>query len=96
MNLAVVELWSSRLADAQRHLGQALALAREIERPFVEVACLSHLGLLASTRSFAEGRARCEEALQLAEAQGWETDPIAGTALAAMAPSRRAEVKRPR
>jgi LuxR family transcriptional regulator, maltose regulon positive regulatory protein len=84
-HLAVVELWSSRLADAQRHLEQALALAREIERPFVEVACLSHLGLLASRLSFAEGRARCEEAFRLTDAQGWETDPIAGTALVAMA-----------
>ena len=85
VNLAVVELWSSQLADAQRHLEQALALAREMERPFVEVACLSHLGLLASRQSFAEGRARCEEAFRLADAQGWETDTIAGTALAAMA-----------
>jgi LuxR family transcriptional regulator, maltose regulon positive regulatory protein len=85
MNLAIVELWSSRLEDAQRHLEHALGLAREIERPFVEVACLSHLGLLASTRSFAQGRARCEEALRLAEARGWQTDPVAGTALAAMA-----------
>lgn len=85
MNLAIVELWSSRLADAQRHLEHALGLAREIERPFVEVACLSHLGLLASTRSFVEGRAQCEEALRLAEARGWQADPVVGTALVAMA-----------
>jgi LuxR family transcriptional regulator, maltose regulon positive regulatory protein len=85
MNLAIVELWASRLADAQRHLEQALVLAREIERPFVEVACLSHLGLLASTRSFAQGRARCEEALRLADARGWQTDPVAATALASLA-----------
>ena len=85
MNLAIVELWSSRLADAQRHLERALTVAREIGRPFVEVACLSHLGLLESTESFTRARARCEEAIRLAEAQGWESDPVVGTALAAMA-----------
>jgi len=85
INLAIVELWSSQLADAERHLEQALALAREIDRPFVEVGCLSYLGLLVSTRTFAPARARCEEALRLAEALGWATDPVTATALAAMA-----------
>ena len=51
----------------------------------MEIACLSHLGLLASTRSFARARARCEEALRRAEAHGWATDPVAGTALASLA-----------
>lgn len=85
MNLAIVELWSSRLADAERHLEQALALAREIGRPFVEIACLAHLGLLTSTRSFAQARVRCEEAIRLAEVQGWGADPVAGTPLVALA-----------
>jgi len=85
MNLAIVELWSSRLQEAEWHLEQALALAREIERPFVEIACLSYLGLLESRRSFARARARCEEALRGAEAHGWGADPVAGTALAALA-----------
>jgi LuxR family maltose regulon positive regulatory protein len=85
MNLAIVELWSSRLEDAERHLEQALALAREIHRPFVEIACLSHLGLLTSTRSFAQARTRCEEAIRLAEVHGWEADPVAGTPIVAMA-----------
>jgi LuxR family maltose regulon positive regulatory protein len=85
MNLAIVELWSSRLPEAERHLEEALALAREIERPFVEIACLSYLGLLESRSSFARARARCEEALQVAEAHGWAADPVAGMALAALA-----------
>jgi LuxR family maltose regulon positive regulatory protein len=85
MNLAIVELWSSRLPEAERHLEEALALAREIDRPFVEIACLSYLGLLESRHSFARARTRCEEALRRAEAHGWGADPVAGTALAALA-----------
>jgi LuxR family transcriptional regulator, maltose regulon positive regulatory protein len=85
MNLGVVELWSARLADAEQHLERALALARQLERPFVEISCLSHLSLVISTRSFAPARARAEEALRLADARGWAADPVAGTALASLA-----------
>jgi LuxR family maltose regulon positive regulatory protein len=85
MNLGVVELWSARLADAEGHLEQALVLARQLERPFVEISCLSHLSLIISTRSFVPARARAEEALRLADRHGWAADPIAGTALASLA-----------
>lgn len=85
MNLGVVELWSARIADAEQHLEQALALARELDRPFVIISCLSHLSLVTSTRSFAPARARAEEALRLADAHGWAADPVAGTALASLA-----------
>ena len=43
MNLGIVELWSFRLDDAERHLEQGLALARLIDRPYVQIGCLSHL-----------------------------------------------------
>jgi LuxR family maltose regulon positive regulatory protein len=85
MNLGVVELWSARLADAEQHLERALALARELERPFVEISCLSNLSLVFSTRSFAPARARAEQALRIADAHGWAADPVAGTALASLA-----------
>ena len=85
MNLGVVELWAARLPDAELHLERALALARELERPFVEISCLSHLSLIISTRSFVPARARAEEAVRLADAHGWAADPVAGTALASLA-----------
>jgi LuxR family transcriptional regulator, maltose regulon positive regulatory protein len=85
MNLGIVELWSARLAEAEQHLERALAMARELERPFVEISCLSHLSLIISTRSFVPARARAEEALRLADAHGWAADPVAGTALASLA-----------
>ena len=85
MNLGIVELWSFRLDDAERHLEQGLALARLIDRPYVQIGCLSHLGLDAARRSLALARQRSLEAIAIAEAHGWATDPIACTALAMMA-----------
>ena len=85
MKLGIVELWSGRLTDAQRHLELALTMARELERPFVEIGCLSHLALLFSTRSFVPAQAAAHEALRLADAHGWAADPIAATALASLA-----------
>ena len=85
MDLGIVELWSLRLADAERHLEQGLALAQLIDRPYVQVGCLAHLGLDAARRSLAQARQRCLQAIAIAEAHGWATDPIACTALATMA-----------
>ena len=85
MNLGVVELWSFALDDAERHLEQGLALGRLIDRPYVQVGCLGPLGLHAARSSFVRARHRCEEAIAIAEAHGWATDPIACTALATMA-----------
>ena len=56
MNLGIVELWAFRWDDSTRHLEQALALARQIDRPYVAVRCLSHLALHAARQSLAEAR----------------------------------------
>ena len=85
MNLGIVELWSFRFDDAERHLEQGLALARLIDRPYVQVGCLSHLGISAARRSLAQARQRFREAIEIAEVHGWATDPIACAALATMA-----------
>ena len=86
MNLGIVELWSFRLDDAERHLEQGLALARLIDRPYVQIGCLSHLAArLAARSSLVLARQRSLEAIAIAEAHGWATDLIACTALAMMA-----------
>ena len=41
MNLGTVEAWTLGLPDAERHLRQGAALAREIGRPYLEVGCLA-------------------------------------------------------
>jgi LuxR family maltose regulon positive regulatory protein len=85
MNLGIVELWSFELDDAKRHLEQGLALARLIDRPYVQIGCLAHLGLDAARHSLALARQRCGEALGIAEAHGWATDPIVSLAMTTMA-----------
>ena len=44
MNLGTVEAWSLALPDAERHLQEGAALARQIGRPYLEVSCLAQLG----------------------------------------------------
>ncbi len=85
MNLGIVELWALRLDDSARHLEQALALARQFDRPYVAVPCLSHLALHAARHSIEQARRLSEEAIAIADAHGWGSDPVACTALATLA-----------
>ena len=85
MNLGIVQMWAFDLDGAGRHLEQGLDLARSIDRPYVQVGCLAHLALLAARGSLATARARAGEAIGVAEAHGWDAEPIAATALATMA-----------
>ena len=67
----------------QRHLEEALALARRIGRPFIEILCLANLPL--SKKSGRDrGRWQCAEAIAMAEAHGWGTQPFIGIALVRM------------
>jgi LuxR family maltose regulon positive regulatory protein len=91
MNLGAIELWSFRSDDAIRHLEEGLDLARRIGRPYVQVGCLSYLGLATGQRAFVGERARCLEAIAIAEAHGWETEPIACIALGALGTSAAAQ-----
>ncbi len=85
MNLGTVEAWSLALADADRHLREGAALAREIGRPYLEVACLAQLGSAVDTASLAAARERCREAVALAERYGWGTEPVIAPALLTLA-----------
>jgi LuxR family transcriptional regulator, maltose regulon positive regulatory protein len=85
LNLGVTEAWSLRLADSERHLVEGAALAGRIGRPYLEVACLAHLGFASTGHSFAVARQRCEEAIMMAERHGWEAEAVTAPALAALA-----------
>jgi LuxR family maltose regulon positive regulatory protein len=85
LNLGVTEAWSLRLADSERHLAEGAALAGRIGRPYLQVACLAHLGFAATSHSFAVARQRCEEAITVAERYGWDAEAVAAPALAALA-----------
>jgi LuxR family maltose regulon positive regulatory protein len=85
MNLGTVEAWSLTLTDAERHLREGAALAREIGRPYLEVACLAQLGFASATGSLATAQERCREAIALAERHGWGAEPVIAPALLTLA-----------
>jgi LuxR family transcriptional regulator, maltose regulon positive regulatory protein len=81
MNLGIVEAWSLALPDAERHLEQGAALAREIGRPYLEVSCLAQLGFASKIHPFATTQRRCREAIAAAGRHGWNTEPVIAPAL---------------
>ena len=84
MNLGIVELWSGRLLDADRHLAEGAQLARAIGRPYLEVACLAHRGFASRLVSIVTARERGEQAIALAERYGFDDRPIVAPAFAAL------------
>jgi LuxR family transcriptional regulator, maltose regulon positive regulatory protein len=89
MNLGIAEAWSlgrPDALDAERHLREGAVLAREIGRPYLEVACLAQLGFTSLVlHSFASTQQRCREAIALAERYGWGTEPVIAPALQMLA-----------
>jgi LuxR family transcriptional regulator, maltose regulon positive regulatory protein len=85
MNLGTVEAWSLGLPVAERHLEEGAELARNIGRPYLEVACLAQLAFASKIRPFATTRRRCHEAIALAERHGWGAEPIIAPALITLA-----------
>ncbi len=70
LNLGIVETWSGRLADAERHLSEGAALAQAIGRPYLEVVCRAHQGFPSKQVSVATARERGRQAVDLAERHG--------------------------
>jgi LuxR family maltose regulon positive regulatory protein len=85
MNLGTVEAWSLALPDAERHLREGAALARQIGRPYLEVSCLAQLGFASKIDPFATTQRCCREAIRLAERHGWGTEPVIAPALVTLA-----------
>ncbi len=84
LNLGIVETWSGRLGDSERHLSEGAELARTIGRPYLEVACRAHQGFPSKTVSVATARERGRQAVALAERYGLEDRPILAPALGAV------------
>jgi LuxR family transcriptional regulator, maltose regulon positive regulatory protein len=85
INLGIAEVWASRFDEADRHLEDGIALAREIGRPYLELAGLAYSAQLMSWRSFPLGAERGVQAIELAKQHGWADEPIAGVAYLALA-----------
>jgi LuxR family maltose regulon positive regulatory protein len=85
LNLGIVETWSRRFDDAERHLSEGAALAQRIGRPYLEVACRAHQVFPTTLVSLATARERGRQAVALAERYGLGDRPILAPALGAVA-----------
>jgi LuxR family maltose regulon positive regulatory protein len=81
ISLGIAEIWAFRFEDAERHLKQGIALARQIGRPYLEFTGLTHRahGMLLF-RPDASQAEWSREAIELAERHGWGEEPLAGIA----------------
>jgi LuxR family maltose regulon positive regulatory protein len=84
INLGIAELWTASFDEADRHLADGIALAREISRPYLEVTGLAFSAQLMSWRSFPLGVERGRQAIELATRHGWADEPVAGVAYLAI------------
>jgi LuxR family transcriptional regulator, maltose regulon positive regulatory protein len=87
ISLGIAELWSLRTSDAEGHLEQGIALARRLERPFLEVQGLAHWGVAASFRSPALAEERSSQAIELARRHGLSEEPLVAIAYPTLAGS---------
>ena len=85
MNLGIVETWSGRFDDAERHLSEGAMLAHAIGRPYLELACRAHQGFPSTFVSLDTAQERARQAVALAERHGWDDRPILAPALGAVA-----------
>jgi LuxR family transcriptional regulator, maltose regulon positive regulatory protein len=69
------------LGHAERHLDRGIALARRIDRPYLELTARAHKTLVATFRSdLPLSVKRSMEAIELAERHGWSEEPVIGIA----------------
>src|SRR5260370_36219080 len=80
ISLGITEVWAAQFELAERYLEHGVALARRIERPFLEFSGLAHQAVIETYRSFAPSAERSRQAIWLAERHGWTDEPTAGTA----------------
>ena len=85
MNLGIVETWSGRFADAERHVTEGATLAQAIGRPYIEVACRAYQAFPSTSVSLRNARERGRHALALAERYGLSDRPVLAPALGAVA-----------
>jgi len=80
INLGIAEAWAARFDQAEQHLEQGVALARQIGRPYLEFTGLAHQATIEIYRSFTRTAERTRQAIELAERHGWTDEPAAGIA----------------
>ena len=84
IDLGIAEMWTARADEADRHLRDGIALARQGGRPYLEVTGLAFWAQLESWRSFPQGAERSTQAIELAGRHGWSDEPVVGVAYLAL------------
>jgi LuxR family maltose regulon positive regulatory protein len=84
ISLGIAETWSIRYEDADRHLGQGVALARRIGRPYLEILGRSHRAVVASLLPSPAASDSGMRAIELARRHGWADEPVAAAAWVAL------------
>ncbi len=80
ISLGITEFWTARFAEAERHLGNGVALARRIGRPYLEFSGLGCQASVEFFRSFRPAAERARQAIELARRHGWTDEPPASQA----------------
>jgi len=81
ISLGRTEVWTTQLAEAERHLDQGVALARRIGRPYLEFSGLAYRATIAIYRSsLVRAAERSRQAVELADQHGWAEEPAVGAA----------------
>jgi LuxR family transcriptional regulator, maltose regulon positive regulatory protein len=85
ISLGIAETWTHGPEQAERHLEQGVALARQIGRPYLEFTGLAYLAQIAVFGSFTVAAQRGRQAVELAQRHGWGEDQAAGVAYTILA-----------
>lgn len=85
ISLGIAESWLMRVDEPERYLAQGIALARQLERPYLEFNGLVHAALVAHLWSLDLVPERSHQALRLAERHGWSQEPIIAVPCVALA-----------
>jgi LuxR family transcriptional regulator, maltose regulon positive regulatory protein len=80
LEIGDAETWTGHLDQAESHLDQAIALARRIQRPYLEFMGLTYRAEIELNRLLPRAAELSRQAIDLAERHGWTGDLFAGFA----------------
>jgi LuxR family transcriptional regulator, maltose regulon positive regulatory protein len=80
LEIGDAETWTGRIDQAEPHLEHAIALARRIERPYLELMGLTYRAEIELNRQIRRAEELSEQAFDLAVQHGWTDDLFAGFA----------------
>jgi LuxR family transcriptional regulator, maltose regulon positive regulatory protein len=78
ISLGNAETWTGQLDQAESHLEEAVALARRIERPYLELMALVNRAQVELPRCAPRAAELSRQTIELAERHGWTDDTYVG------------------